>query len=106
MIKSNQEILSRLDTIAHSKFDREVAEQIFDQCSPHELESVTVVEFAEVYAKGVVISRQKIEKLKETIEDKKKKLHFFRMKTDEVKEKDKTLPKGSSLVTMIGKYWL
>jgi hypothetical protein len=65
-----------------------------------------VPEFAEVYSKGVVISRQKIEKLKADIEEKKKKLHFFRMKTDEVREKDKTLPKGSLQVTMIGKYWL
>lgn len=100
-----QEILARLDAIGHSKFDREIAEQIFDQCNTESLGDVTVPEFAEAYAKGVVLSRQKIERLKLDIEERKKKLHFYRMRSDEVREKDRTLSKGSEAVTPIEKYW-
>jgi hypothetical protein len=97
--------LARLDAIGNSKFDREVAEQIFDQCSQKDLGDVTVSNFAKMYADGVVLSRHKIEKLKIDIEELKKKMHFYRMKTDEVREKDKTLSKGSLMVTLIEKCW-
>ena len=47
-----------------------------------------------MYANGIVVSRKKIEKLKITIEELKKKMHSYRMKTDEVKDRDKLLSKG------------
>lgn len=56
---------------------------------------MTIPDFANMYANGVVLSRHKIENLKNEIEEQKKRLHYYRMKTDEVREKDKTLAERS-----------
>lgn len=99
------EILARLDAIGSAKFDRDVAEQIFQQCPQRNLGDVTVEDFADQYANGIVISRRKIARLKETLEEDKARLHKHRMLTDDMKEKDKLLPAGKLFVTMIEKCW-
>lgn len=105
MAEITLEILARLDAVGSAKFDRDVAEQIFQQCPQRNLGDVTVEDFAEQYANGIVISRKKIEKLKELIEVDKGRLHKYRMTTDDVKEKDKQLPSGKDNLTLIEKCW-
>jgi hypothetical protein len=76
-----------------------VAEQIFQQCPQRNLGEVTIEDFSENYAAGIVISRKRISKLKADIEEDKKRLHRYRMMTDDVSEKDKSLPAGNGVLT-------
>ena len=93
------EVLSRLDTVGAAKFDRDVAEQIFQQCPQRNLGDVMIEDFAENYAAGIVISRQRISKLSADIEEDKRRLQRYRMMTDDVNERDKALPAGNGDLT-------
>lgn len=58
-----------------------------------------IEDFAENYAAGIVISRQRISKLSADIEEDKRRLQRYRMMTDDVNERDKALPAGNGDLT-------
>lgn len=89
------EILAYMDTLSKKQFDRETAKMIFEQCEPNELGDVKISDFAKQYSKGVAITRTNVSKTKSEIETKKKKLQTFRLKSDEVRQKDSMRPKGT-----------
>ena len=91
-----------MDQLSGTRFDRETGNIIFEQCAQTTLGDVNIKDFVSKYSQGVLLARGKIGKMKENIEFKKKKLHEFRMRTDEIKERDKIKPKGRYAFTRSG----